>query len=182
MILHGRNPSKLSSIQSGLRKEFPAVEFRIAVADATLLGLDAQARVSAIVHELKGLKLKILINNVGGVPTTVLPRYKTFDETSTKDNDDMLSMNVGFPTQLTAALLPKLLENQPSLIMAFGSMADAGMPYISPYSGCKAFLMAWVRGLRREMLVKGRDVEILGILTGEGESCIFPLSSALQVP
>ncbi|KAG0648515.1 3-ketoacyl-reductase [Hyphodiscus hymeniophilus] len=171
VVLHGRNRSKLNSSMQDLSTEFPALKFRTVVADAVSTGSSSATQISDIVRELSDIKLKILINNVGGPPSSMVPRYKSFDLTTTKDNDEMLAMNVGFSTQLTAALLPALLKNQPSLVLTMGSMAVYGSPWLSMYSGSKAFLMAWGRGLAREMKAEGRDVEVLGIVTGEVTGC-----------
>jgi 17beta-estradiol 17-dehydrogenase / very-long-chain 3-oxoacyl-CoA reductase len=171
VTVHGRNPQKLEAVTKELSKEFPALNFRIAVADATLIGQESKEQIERLVKDLEDVKLTVLVNNIGGPPSTMVPRYKPFDETTTSDNDDLVALNVSFPAQLTAALLPSLLKHQPSLILTLGSMAEYGNPWLSMYGGAKAFNMAWSRGLAREMKAEGRDIEVLGILTGEVTNC-----------
>jgi 17beta-estradiol 17-dehydrogenase / very-long-chain 3-oxoacyl-CoA reductase len=171
VVIHGRNPKKLEALTSELSKDFPALKFQFVVADVTLMGPESKKQIEQIVKDLEDVNLTVLVNNVGGPPSSMVPRYKPLDQTTTSENDDMLAMNVGFPTQLTTALLPSLIKHQPSLIMTLGSMADYGNPWISMYSGSKAFLMSWCRALAREMQLEGRDIEVLGILTGEVTDC-----------
>lgn len=171
MIVHGRNPKKLEAVTNDLSKEFPALNFRTAVADATLLGQESKKQIEQLAKELEDVNLKVLVNNIGGPPSTMVPRFKPLDKTTPSENDDMLAMNVGFPTQLTTTLLPMLVKHQPSLIMTLGSMADYGNPWLSMYSGSKAFLMSWCRALAREMKLEGRDIEVLGLLTGQVTDC-----------
>ena len=128
VVVHGRNPQKLVTVRKNLSKDFPALKFRVAVADAMVLGSEARIQIEKIARDLRGVKQKVLINNVGGAPIFTVPRFKSFDQTTSQDNDDMLALNVGFPVQLTAALMPALVENQPSLIITLGSMADYGSP------------------------------------------------------
>ena len=170
MIIHGRNPQKLEGVRQELSKEFPALNFRIAVADATLMGRESKEQIERLVEDLEDVNLKVLVNNIGGAPSTGR-RYKPFDETSASENEGVLALNVSFPCQLTAAVLPSLIKHQPSLILTVGSMAEYGNPWLSMYGGSKAFNMAWSRGLAREMKAEGRDIEVLGILTGEVTDC-----------
>jgi len=167
VVVHGRNEKKLQGIIDELATEFPDRKFRIAVLDACLEGQKLIDGIRAVVEDLKDINLTVLINNVGGPPPAMKPVWNTFDRISAKDNDDMLSMNLRFPTQLTAALLPDLLKHQPSLIATIGSLTEEGSPYLTMYGGSKAFLMAWCKALAREMQAEGQDVEVLGIRTAE---------------
>ena len=171
VVVHGRNLRKLETLTSELSKEFSALKFRSVVADVTLIGQESKKQIEQIVNDLEDVNLTVLVNNVGGTPSSIVPRFKPLDQTTFSENDDTLAMNVGFPTQLTTALLPSLIKHQPSLIITLGSMADYGNPWISIYSGSKAFLLSWCRALAREMKLEGRDIEVLGILTGEVTDC-----------
>lgn len=64
VVLHGRNPSKLEGVCSGLKERSPNTEIRITVADAA--SPDWQTAVSNVVKVVQDLDLMILINNVGG--------------------------------------------------------------------------------------------------------------------
>lgn len=45
-------------------------------------------------------------------------------------------------------------------------MSDFGMPYMDIYSAAKSFDLAFSRALGRELAAQGKNVEVLGIMTG----------------
>ena len=167
VILHGRNPTKLGAVIADLRKEFPQRDFRTFIADAMAEESEMKTQIERFAEEVKDLNLTVLVNNVGGMPSSIVSRFASFDKSSWSDTADTTVLNVVFPTQLTSALLPHLITNQPSLIMTIGSFADYGQPYLAIYGGAKAFLMAWCRALARELAIEKRDIEVLGIITAE---------------
>jgi len=171
VILHGRNPAKLEAVISELHKEFPARAFRTFIADAMAEEQEMKADIERFAEEVKGLNLTVLLNNVGGMPSSVVSRFSSFDQQMWSDTADTIALNLSFPTHLTRALLPRLITNQPSLVMAVGSMADYGQPYHAVYGGSKAFLMTWCRGLARELAAEKKDIEVLGIVTAEVADC-----------
>lgn len=76
-------------------------------------------------------------------------------------------MNAKFPVQLTSVILPLLLHHKnPSLIINIGSLSQIGAPWMSMYSGSKAFNMSWSKSLAMEMQGEGHPVEVLGIIIG----------------
>ncbi|KAL4892350.1 hypothetical protein BDV59DRAFT_180528 [Aspergillus ambiguus] len=163
IILHGRNPTKLENVRQALAAEFPQASFRIVVADVCESESQVLRRIDAIVEELRDLHLTVLVNNVGGAPPRMEPLYKPLEAYLPRDIDGMISMNLRFTAHLTRALLPLLIGQNPSLIINIGSMADVGLPWLSMYSGAKAFVMAWSTALGREMKVERKNVEVLGI-------------------
>jgi len=167
VLLHGRNPAKLEAVVADLRKQFPERTFRTLIANAMAEESEMKREIEGLVEEVKDLNLTVLINNVGGMPSSVKTRFASFDKSTWSDTADNIALNAIFPAQLTRALLPRLIVNQPSLIMALGSMADYGQPYLAIYGGTKAFIMAWCRGLARELAVEKLDIEVLGIVTAE---------------
>lgn len=167
VVLHGRNQKKLEGVKDNIAREFPDRSFRIVLADGVVPGFDLLKQVNKLVDDVQDINLTVLINNVGGAPPRQEGenRYDTLDRSSATTIDASLSLNVRFPAQLTAALLPTLLKHQPSLIINIGSMADEGNPWHSMYSGSKSFIMTWSKSLSREMKAEGRDIEVLGIET-----------------
>jgi 17beta-estradiol 17-dehydrogenase / very-long-chain 3-oxoacyl-CoA reductase len=167
VVLHGRNPAKLDGVKKELSEEFANVNFRTIIVDASKGGSDRNNQIEAIVDSLKDLHVTILINNVGSSTRSTGPTYSTFDKDVPNDIDSLINVNARFPAQFTSAILPLLMAHHgPSLIINMGSMAEAGSPWLSIYSASKAFGMSWSRSLAREMHAEGRDVEILGIMTG----------------
>lgn len=165
VILHGRNPLKLSNLQTQLRAEFPARQVEIVISDASSKIPD----MSGIVHTIKDKRLTVLINNVGGAFT--VPKFKALDESSLSDIDENINLNIRFPTNLTRLALPVLERNGPALILNMGSIAStAGLPLASVYAAGKAYSMVFSNSLRLEMQLKSKDVEVLGIMVGEVKS------------
>lgn len=167
VVLHGRNKVKLDKIIIGLSQDFSSTEFKAVVLDASLSGDALIQGLVKVVSEIKHLNLTVLVNNVGGPPAVAIPAFVTFDKSTTEINNAWIDMNARFPVQLTHLLLPTLLAHQPALIVTLSSMADEGNPWLTMYSGSKAFIMSWCKGLAREMKAEGRDVEVLGIRTAQ---------------
>jgi len=149
-----------------LFKEFPDHSFRIVVADAVVPGPELIKQINTLADHVKDLNLTVLINNAGGPPPLAGEHlYDTIEKSTASNKDGWLSLNARFPMQLTSALLPTLLKHQPSLVINVGSMADLGNPWLTVYSGSKAFLMTWSIALAREMSAEKRDVEVIGVET-----------------
>ncbi|KAK6220560.1 hypothetical protein LQW54_002005 [Pestalotiopsis sp. IQ-011] len=180
VVLHGRNPEKLKRVASELRTTFARRSFRTLVADAGDVGCavhpstfpsdpasePAALDFAAIAAELHDLHLTVLINNAGGA--RFIPDYAPVLATPESVITEIVSLNALFPLHLMRALLPKLAQHQPSLVLNVSSMADQGLPLNACYSGSKALLMSLTRALRLEMAMeKGlADVELLGVRFG----------------
>lgn len=139
------------------------------VADASISGPGMLTQIENMARDVAGLNLGVLINNVGGGPAIQEGEavFATLDKSRPVTNEAWVSLNARFPTHLTAALIPILEKNSPSLIINISSLADEGTPWITMYSGAKAMLMGWSKGLAREMEAVGRDIEVLGVETGQ---------------
>lgn len=164
VFIHGRNENKLRGIKYDLQKTSSDRSVEIIVADASSLDVDFEA-IARKIQSTPG-KLTIVINNVGGIFTA--QKMLKIDENSRNAIDDMIAVNARFPTQLTAALIPLLKVNQPSLIYNHGSAIGVfGMPYIGIYSATKAYVHNISLALKEEFdseLV--RRVEVLCSVTG----------------
>ena len=159
VILHGRNTAKLETVKAQLQKQFPKLNFRILIADASS---SSYQQINDLITSIHDLHLTILINNVGGA-ITVAP----LEDTTSEDIDAIINLNARFPTQLTKALLPKLTRTiSPSLIMNIGSTGDFCVPYATVYGGSKGFNMTWSSSLGMELRSEGRNVEVLGVSVG----------------
>ena len=166
VVIHGRNPSKLESLATELREQFPDRSVRIAVAD--VLRDDTIAAVNAVRDVVQDLHLTVLVNNIGGIGQILAPQFKTLESHTEQEITDIIQLNDGFTTQLTRALLPVLAKNQPSLIVNIGSIvAGLAMPYASVYSASKAYLVSFSRNLSLEMKAEGQNIEVLAIIVGD---------------
>lgn len=167
VVLHGRNSTKLHHVRHELQTEYPHLNFRIILADATQSGPEALKHIHELVEGLKDLHVTVLINNVGTGSKSTGEVIEEFTNSTPEDIDALINVNARFPVQFTRAALPLLLSHGgPALIMMMGSMSDFGMPYMDIYSASKSFDLSFSRALKREMEAEGKDVEVLGIMTG----------------
>lgn len=166
VVLHGRNATKLEKVQKELRRRHPESQTRIIVCDANLSPSSELER--DVLAKVEDLTLSILINNIGGTASVQPPSetFSTIDQHSVDAVDGLLNINARFPSQITRILLPLLLKRPQSLIMNMSSGAEHGLPYLSVYSGTKAYISAWSRALTAEMKAEKRNVEVLGIVVG----------------
>lgn len=130
---------------------------------------------------LKDIKLKVVINNCGG-PGGLLSFLKLQDRTS-DECERFLNVNARFPTEITRVLLPQLLQQSPALILNIGSVtSDTGIPYLSVYSGCKAYNKGWSECLYNEMRAEEVDVEVLCVRISSVATDNVPRDTSLLVP
>jgi 17beta-estradiol 17-dehydrogenase / very-long-chain 3-oxoacyl-CoA reductase len=168
LVLHGRNATKLHHVRTELHDEFPHLNFRVIIADASKSGPEASKHIDEIVDSLRDLHVTILINNVGSGNHRDGKAYAEIQDTPAGDIDHLINLNSRFPAQFTRAVVPLLLSHGgPALILTMGSMSEFGMPQLSIYGASKGFDIVFSRALRREMMLAGRkNVEVLGIMTG----------------
>lgn len=163
VILHGRNITKLQSVQKCIASLYPKIQTRVMVLDAATC---SASDIKAKVDELRDLHLTVLINNVGTGTTPDGHVFSNLEAETPANIDFLLNANARFPALLTHFALPLLLSHsRPALILTMGSISDVGSPYLSIYSGTKAFDTTFSRALRKEMMAEGRDVEVLAIMT-----------------
>ncbi|KAI0471358.1 hypothetical protein F4859DRAFT_505188 [Xylaria cf. heliscus] len=178
IVLHGRNPSKLATVQDELRAIYPDTEVRIIVADASQCHRREAVDFDHIREQLADLHLTVLINCAGAGPTPAIGALETY---RTDDILGNLCLNAAFPTLLTAALVPVLRgqhrqqqggstggakrpRQRPrprrALIINIGSVTDDGFPLVSFYSAGKAATHALHKALAREAALDGWDTEV----------------------
>lgn len=170
VLLHGRNETKLRNHQADLSKQWPGRKVEIVVADASKND-DSYMRVVEKVKALPG-KLRVLVNNVGGVMT--FPAYVAHDAVPHGDIDNCININVRFGTHLTREVLPVLCasatggEGTRALVINIGSIAGLmGVPYLATYSGTKGFVHGFTRALRHEVVAEGWEgVDVCGFVVG----------------
>lgn len=162
IILHGRNAEKLNVEKQKLFSKWPERSVRILCIDAAST-TDNNEMLEQAASDLKFLNLRVLINNVGGTAgkSAFCPLHKRTSE----DARMFIDINLRFPTEITRVMLPLLRKNTPSLIMNVSSAtSDFGLPYLSIYSGSKAYNKSWSRCLSSEMKADGLDVEVIALV------------------
>jgi short-subunit dehydrogenase len=103
--------------------------------------------------------IDILINNAG------LETEGAYAELSWTAIQETVEVNLLAPMALTRLILPQMLKNNTGHIINIASIAaKSGAPYAAVYSGTKAGLAEWTRGLRLE--VAGTGVRFSAIFPG----------------
>jgi 17beta-estradiol 17-dehydrogenase / very-long-chain 3-oxoacyl-CoA reductase len=140
------------------------------------------AKMEAALSEHKDLNLKVLINNVGGI-VRGKPSLTKFTEQTPELIDGWIDINLRFATQFTRQVLPKLIVNQPALIINIGSSAsDVPSPWMSIYSGAKAFNKSWSRSLAVELLDEGHDIDYHAIIVGPTATSRLAMPVSMTCP
>jgi short-subunit dehydrogenase len=182
VILHGRNPSKLSKEKDALLAQWPKTKVLTLCVDASQTTHNPSAIEDAIVAAgLRDLNIRVLINNVGG--TGGLPAFARLETCTSEQITTLIDVNVRFAVEITRALLPLLRKNSPSLICNIGSVvSEINIPYLTVYTGSKGFNRAWSNSLRAEMAAQGLDVEVICMLVGEVATDYVPKPVSHFVP
>lgn len=104
--------------------------------------------IDSVIKELG--TIDILINNAG------LETEGAFSELSWKAIQETVEVNLLAPMALSHLVLPFMLRNNSGHIINIASIAaKSGAPYAAVYSGTKAGLAVWTRGLRLELAGTG---------------------------
>jgi 17beta-estradiol 17-dehydrogenase / very-long-chain 3-oxoacyl-CoA reductase len=124
------------------------------------LAVDSSASDAAdkIVAELKGLKVSVLVNNVG--VNTSYP--VNLADTSDADIENIINVNVTFTSKFTKKMIPLLTRtpgNGRSLIINLSSFVGClPVPMLAPYSASKAYNDFFSRSLSAEVAKARIDV------------------------
>lgn len=179
VILHGRNEAKLERVKSDLHRTWPTRQIRIMVCDAGLAAEQPSLLENAVEH-LDDIPIKILVNNVGG---GAKPLWVRLQDHTSDSASKFLNIDCRFMTDLTRLLMPRLIADQPSLIINIGSfVSDLPAPYISVLGGAKAYGKAWSRSLALEMKIEGHDVQVMHVQVGMVSTANDPRPLSLLVP
>jgi short-subunit dehydrogenase len=95
-------------------------------------------------------KIDILINNAG------LETEGAYTELAWASIQETIEVNLTAPMELTHLVLPGMLKRKSGHIVNISSIAaKSGGPYAATYSGTKAGMAEWTRGLRLELRNSG---------------------------
>lgn len=148
VIIHGRNLSRLQSIEKEIKNRTPNSKVVLLLHDGSL---DTAIDTSAI----STLPITILVNNVGMGP------IGKFAAMTHEQIQQTITLNTVFPSHLTRDMLVYMQPN--SLILNVSSYAGLlPPPYLAVYAATKAYNNAFSISLSREM----ENVEVISLLTG----------------
>jgi 17beta-estradiol 17-dehydrogenase / very-long-chain 3-oxoacyl-CoA reductase len=151
ICLISRSLEKLKTVAKEIETS-SHVKTKIIVADFT----DGFKVYGKIKEELAELDIAVLVNNVA----VFYENYPTpFLNGTLEEMNDIISVNCGTATFLTAMVLPAMLAKGKGAIVNVSSVAGNGMPGITVYSSTKAFLTCFSNCLREEYGDKGITVQ-----------------------
>ncbi|CDH49913.1 3-ketoacyl-reductase [Lichtheimia corymbifera JMRC:FSU:9682] len=152
VLLVSRTASKLEAIAKDIVDKY-GVETKTYAMDFTKGDQNDFAQLGQMMNEIR---VGVLVNNVGtnhDIPTP-------YDEESDKVIDDIIEVNVKGTLRMTKLVLPQMRSNRSGLILNLGSFAGlVPSPYLSVYSGGKAFLSTWTQALAKEVESQGIVVQ-----------------------
>jgi short-subunit dehydrogenase len=149
VVLVARRADRLRSLADELHRahgvQVEAIPFDLASPD---VGRELREAVSA-----RGIAITSLINNAG---------FGTFGPFSNEDIDRLaqeVAVDVSAPVQLTAALLPQILEADNGFLVNVASMAAYfPTPRMAVYGAAKAFVLSFTESLWAELRNTGVTV------------------------
>ncbi|MFZ6777203.1 SDR family NAD(P)-dependent oxidoreductase [Undibacterium sp. Ji83W] len=100
--------------------------------------------------------VRVLVNNAG------IARLGPAAQTSADDAQSQIALNITALTRLTQAALPAFLARNQGLIINIASaLAVHSLPISAIYSGTKAFVLQYSRGLQQELAETGVKVQLV---------------------
>lgn len=100
--------------------------------------------------------IRVLVNNAG------IARLSPVAETPMKDALSQIALNITALTRLTHAVLPAFKGRNEGVIINIASvLAVHALPVSSVYSGTKAFVLNFSRGLQQELASTGVRVQVV---------------------
>jgi len=122
--------------------------------------------------------IDILINNAG------LENEGAFVDLTWEALQEMIEVNLAAPIELAHLVLPHMLNRHSGHIVNMASVAaKSGGPFDAVYSGTKAGLAEWARGLRLELKQPGIHFSTIfpGFITQVGMFARFGLTTPFMV-
>ncbi|KAG9024332.1 hypothetical protein FRB95_011641 [Tulasnella sp. JGI-2019a] len=153
VVLLSRTESKLKALATEIESKFAVQTLHCAI-DYSIH--DNKAGYAAVESVLSGIRIGVLVNNVG-MPASV---FANFDETPAEDIDGILEVNIRATTCMTRIVLPNMLQRKNGLILNIGSFSGVvPSPMIATYSASKAFISSWSQSLAAEYKPLGVTIQ-----------------------
>lgn len=151
LVLVARRADRLAALSDKLSKAY-GVKAEPLVAD---LEQDAGlAKVEKVLAEHPSVR--ILVNNAG------TGRLRPFAQSAVNESLKQISLNITALTRLTYAVLPAFLARNDGLIVNISSvLALHSLPISAVYSGTKAYVLTFSRGLQDELAATGVKVQVV---------------------
>lgn len=160
LVLVARRVDRLAALSEQLTKAH-GIDVRVLAAD---LEKDTDvAKVEAVLKD--DSSVQVLVNNAG------LARLRPLLDTSAADSQSQVALNITALTRLTQAVLPGFVaRNAGTIINVASVLAVHSLPISAVYSGTKAYVFAFTRGLQDELANTGVKVQL-----------VLPASTATEI-
>lgn len=100
--------------------------------------------------------VRLLVNNAG------LAHFSPLAQASVSNSMAQVALNITALTQLTHAVLPSFLtRNEGDIINVASALSVHSLPFSAVYSGTKAYVVAFSRGLQAELTETGVRLQIV---------------------
>jgi len=161
LILVARRADRLETLSARILKTYAGTRVEVIAADL--------AKESDLVRIEKVLAtnpaVRVLVNNAG------LARLAPIGQAPVQQSLAQIALNITAVTRLTHAVLPALLSRNDGVIVNIASvLAIHSLPVSSVYSGTKAFVLNFSRGLQDELAGTGVKVQV-----------VLPASTATEI-
>ncbi|WP_394838605.1 SDR family oxidoreductase [Pendulispora rubella] len=152
LVVVARRVDRLRALADKISTANPGIQVEVVEADLTTeSGL---ARVEKILATQPNVH--IFVNNAG------LARVSPLAKSATSDSTTQIALNIVAFTRLTRAILPVFLSRNAGVIVNLASaLAVHSLPVSSVYSGTKAYVLNFSRGLQQEVAGTGVKVQIV---------------------
>jgi len=163
VFLLSRTEEKLTELQEEIKAKYPKIEVAHLAVDFSKFDGAARASVKA---RLKNLDIGMLINNVG----MSYPFTKFFHELKEQEVADILEVNMASTTWMTRIVLGDidnelnpidgmLKRRRGCIINTSSGGGRSPSPLLAEYSGAKAYVEMFSKGLTAELAPKGIHVQ-----------------------
>lgn len=151
LVLVARRADRLQALAAALSS---AHGVRVEPLVADLATDEGQAKVEQLLAT--NAAVSVLVNNAG------IARLAPLAGAPLADSMAQIALNISALTRLTHAVLPGLVARKEGLIINVASvLALASMPISSVYSGTKAFVLGFSRGVQQELAGTGVRVQVV---------------------
>ncbi|CAG2118557.1 unnamed protein product, partial [Medioppia subpectinata] len=156
LLLISRNQSKLDKVKEDIETKNTDCSVRVLALDFSRHDI-----YDTIDEEFSKLgQIHILVNNVGMIYPDEKPEYMCDIPDLNKFVSDILNVNVGACTKLTAMVLPRMLANGSGAIINLSSAsAITPIPLLTLYSATKVYIDYFSRALHEEYSSRGIVVQ-----------------------
>lgn len=162
VLLHGRNPTKLSTTLTTLQSLHPSRKVASIQADFSSPTPENLSIIPSYIT-FNNLRVTLFINNVASTDNGV----QLFSDTPEKEVDKGLNTGVVFFTKLCHAMIPLMREERvegKAMMVNMGSAAaELPIPYVGVYSGTKGYMLSFTPTLATEALMTSSTLTFLYI-------------------